>query len=248
MKIIAIIPARYASSRLPGKPLVDIGGKTMIQRTYEQVKKAIGTVLVATDDRRIYEKIKEFGGEVVMTSPNHNTGTERCFEAAQKANKLYNTNFEVVLNIQGDEPFIAPEMIKMLMKCFDNPKTEIATLIKPIENEEDLFNPNRPKVIFNTNKEAIYFSRSTIPYFQKAEKNQWLKKHDYFMHIGIYGFQFDILKQIIQLSPSLLQKAESLEQNCWLENGYKIKIDITKHESLSIDTPEDLDNIRKNIM
>ncbi|MDD2299849.1 MAG: 3-deoxy-manno-octulosonate cytidylyltransferase [Fermentimonas sp.] len=239
MRIAAIIPARYASSRFPGKPLADMGGKPMIRRVYEQVQKVLPDLYVATDDMRIFEAVQSFQGNVVMTSQNHRSGTDRCREAITKIDKTY----DVVLNIQGDEPFILPSQINSIISCFTDPEVEIATLVKPFEatdSFEKLFNPLSPKVVINKNNEAIYFSRSVIPYIRDVQHDEWLSKHQYFKHIGVYGYRTDILEQITQLSPSELEKAESLEQLRWIENGFRIKVAITNYETISIDTPEDL--------
>jgi 3-deoxy-manno-octulosonate cytidylyltransferase (CMP-KDO synthetase) len=245
MKILGIIPARFASVRFPGKPLADIGGKSMIQRVYEQCLKSsiLSKVIVATDDQRIYNHVLGFGGSVVMTSANHPSGTDRCFEAFKKIKG----DFSFVINIQGDEPLISPEQIDLLASCLNSGETEIATLVKKINDEETLFNPNIPKVIFNSNKEAIYFSRQTIPFVRESEKAEWLDKHEFYKHIGIYAYRHDILEKISSLKPSSLEKAEKLEQLRWLESGFKIKIAITEFESQGIDTPEDLEKVLRLI-
>lgn len=239
MKILGVIPARYASSRFPGKPLVDIHGKTMIRRVYEQAKqcKLLCDVVVATDDERICREIQSFGGDVVLTSPQHNNGTERCAEVAG------NSNVDVVINIQGDEPFIQPEQIDTLARCFDSPGTQIATLIKQHELDDILRNPARIKVTINKYLQALYFSRSIIPYL-RTTGNQQLSTV-YYKHIGIYGYRKDVLLDIVQLPPSMLELTESLEQLRWLENGYPIQCALTDHESLAVDTPEDLEEILK---
>jgi len=241
MKFIAIIPARFSSTRFPGKPLADMKGKPVIQRVYEQVKKALDDVWVATDDTRIYDRVISFGGNAVMTSENHRSGTDRCCEALLKIDGT----FDVVLNIQGDEPFIQPEQIETLMNCYKDNSVQIATLIKPFKKEdgfEALFNPNSPKVVINNKQEAIYFSRSIIPYIRDTHHTEWLDKHVFYKHIGVYGYRADILKEITGLSPSSLEKAESLEQLRWIENGYKIQTGFTNAETIGIDTPEDLDS------
>lgn len=243
MKFIGIIPARYDSTRFPGKPLAMIKGKTMIQRVYEQSEEALPEVYVATDDKRIEEKVKNFGGNVVMTSPAHRSGTDRIREASDKIRELSSEEHDVIVNIQGDEPFIRPEQIRELMQCFDDEHTEIATLIKPIKNSEALFNPNLPKVIKDKYDHAIYFSRTTIPYIRNKDTSEWLGSFPYHKHIGIYAYRTEILKEITSLEPSSLEMAESLEQNRWIENGYKIKTAVTKHENYPIDTPEDLENV-----
>ena len=242
MKILGIIPARYASTRFPGKPLVFIQGKTMIQRVYEQASKAkLTKVVVATDDERIIAEVQRFGGEAVRTASHHQSGTDRCFEAYTRLNAPH----DFIINIQGDEPFIQPEQINLLVTCLENPATQLATLIKPIESVDELFNPNSPKVVLNQHREAIYFSRQPIPYLRGAEESTWPEKHPYYKHIGIYGYRTDILEQITQLLPSSLEKAESLEQLRWLENGYKIATAVTHLETFGIDTPEDLEKALK---
>lgn len=239
MRSIGIIPARYASSRFPGKPLVDINGKPMIQRVYEQAKKATALhhVLVATDDERIAEVVSGFGGEVIMTSPNHPSGTDRCLEALQKQEFA----FDVVVNIQGDEPFISPSQIDLILSCFHTENTEIATLVKLIEDEEDLWNPNKPKVIMDDDDFAVLFSRQCIPYLRDSPKEKWLEEFNFYKHIGMYAYRSDILKEITQLKPSRLERAEGLEQLRWIESGYRIKTAITEEEAFSVDTPEDLE-------
>lgn len=239
MKFIAIIPARYESSRFPGKPLVDMDGKPMIQRVYEQVKKSINDVYVATDDERIMEAVESFGGKAVMTSVDHRSGTDRCNEAYKKIGQP----FDVVLNIQGDEPFINPEQIDILKACFTDSSVEIATLVKPFDKNTEhnvLKNPSTPKVVISEKLEAIYFSRSIIPFLRDAQEPNWASLHTFYKHIGIYGYRTDVLKQITQLLPGVLEQAESLEQLRWIENGYKIKVGITTFETIGIDTPEDL--------
>lgn len=237
LSIIGIIPARYASTRFPGKPLAKIGGKSMIQRVYEQAKiaKSLSKVVVATDDGRIVDAVKQFGGEVILTSQTHQSGTDRCAEVLE-----HFPNFNVVINIQGDEPFIDPEQINLLASCFKNAETELATLVKWITKEEELFNPNSPKVVLNKNGEAIYFSRQCIPFIRNADEKGWLHKHTFFKHIGIYGYRKDVLEKITKLAISPLEQAEQLEQLRWIENGYKIKTKITDLENQAIDTPEDL--------
>ncbi|AHF12339.1 3-deoxy-manno-octulosonate cytidylyltransferase [Barnesiella viscericola DSM 18177] len=239
MKFIGIIPARYASTRFPGKPLADMKGKYMIQRVYEQACKVLDRVCVATDDERIFNAVQSFGGQVVMTSDRHRSGTDRCFEAY--------TNLgggeEVVINIQGDEPFIKPEQIESLIACFDSPQTQIATLVRPFEATEGyeaLANPNSPKVVMNERHEALYFSRSIIPYLRGVEPEQWLSRHVYYKHIGMYGYRADVLGEITRLPQSSLELAESLEQLRWLQNGYTVKVGITTQETIGIDTPADL--------
>ncbi len=241
MKFIAIIPARFASSRFPGKPLANMDGKPMIQRVYEQVRKSVSDVYVATDDERILEAVESFGGKGVMTSIDHRSGTDRCNEAYTKIGQ----SFDVVLNIQGDEPFIYPEQIDLLKSCFTDDSVEIATLVKPFDKKGGLValqNPSTPKVVLSKKMEALYFSRSIVPFLRDVEKEDWPNEHVFYKHIGIYGYRTDILQQITKLAPGVLEQAESLEQLRWIENGYKIKVGITTHETIGIDTPEDLQN------
>jgi 3-deoxy-manno-octulosonate cytidylyltransferase (CMP-KDO synthetase) len=241
MLVLGIIPARYASSRFPGKPLVDIGGKSMIQRVYEQAKKCtdLTEVIVATDDDRIYNHVTAFGGVAVMTGTQHQSGTDRCAEVA-----LAHQQYEVIINIQGDEPYIDPEQISKLAGCFNTPDVQLATLIKRIKTEQELHNPNSPKVVVNTLDEAVYFSRSALPHIRGEQPENWLEFYPYFKHIGIYGYRADVLQQITKLPISALEKAESLEQLRWIENGYRIKVAETELETYAIDTPEDLELLK----
>jgi len=240
-KILGIIPARHASTRFPAKPLVDIGGKPMIQRVYEQVKKcgSIDDVVVATDHEEIYSLVEKFEGTAVMTKESHKSGTDRCHEALE----LKNQEYEYVVNIQGDEPFINPKQITELTNLLDG-VSEIATLIKEIETDEDIFNPNIVKVVKSINDEGIYFSRSPIPFQRNTQKSDWIKKTRYYKHIGIYAYRTDILKKITKLPVSNLENAESLEQLRWIENGFTIKVTETSYQSIGIDTPEDLKKIK----
>lgn len=240
MKILGIIPARYASTRFPGKPLVQIDGKSMIQRVYEQAKKAQGLteVVVATDDNRIADEIRSFGGNFIITSDTHLSGTDRCAEVIGAV-----SGFDVVINIQGDEPYIDPSQIELLISCFRDKDVKLATLIKKISAEDDLFNVNIPKVLINARHQAIYFSRQTIPYVRGTEQDQWMNKHQFYKHIGIYGYTCPTLLEITQLPTTSLEAAESLEQLRWIENGYSIQTKITEIETISIDTPEDLNKI-----
>jgi 3-deoxy-manno-octulosonate cytidylyltransferase (CMP-KDO synthetase) len=217
----------------------------MIERVYLQSGKALDYVVVATDDKRIFDEVKKFNGQVVMTSENHQSGTDRCMEALKIFENESGEKFDVVINIQGDEPFIQPQQIKDIADSFTDEGTEISTLIKKITEAEIVFDPSCPKVIMNKNKEAIYFSRSTIPYIQNVEEKDWFNKFTYYEHLGLYGYRTDILRKITQLEPSSLEIAESLEQNRWLENGFKIRVLETEHENISIDTQEDLDKILK---
>lgn len=242
MKVIGIIPARYDSTRLPGKPLVDIAGISMIQRVYNQVKHAasLSEVVVATDDQRIFDHVKSFAGNVVMTKKDHQSGTDRCAEVISNI-----SGFDIAVNIQGDEPFIDPQQIDLLVSCFQNPEVQIATLVRPITEIEDLENINKPKVVLNLNQEALYFSRQPIPFLRGKNIQDWLKNGTYYNHIGIYGFKVDTLKKIASLPISKLETSESLEQLRWLDNGYKIKTAISNHINDAIDTPEDLKAILK---
>lgn len=242
--IIGIIPARFASTRFPGKPLADIGGKSMIERVYNQAKQAqcLSDVIVATDHPDIERQVLSFGGKVCITSPDHPSGTDRCAEVMFKM-KL---TCDAIINIQGDEPFIDPRQIDLLGSCFDDARTELATLIKRIDSAHVLFSPNSPKVIVDQDQFAIYFSRHPIPFIRGVEESFWLGKHTFFQHIGIYGYRPDTLKKITALSPSSLERAESLEQLRWLENGFKIKTAVTTFETIAIDTPEDLERLLKH--
>lgn len=240
-----IIPARYASSRFPGKPLALVGNRPMIQRVYEQASKSLNLVYVATDDNRIYDTVQRFGGKAVMTSPDHQSGTDRIAEAVKLIVKETNTPIHIAVNIQGDEPFIKPEQIDLLKECFDDDTVEIATLIRKAENEEDIFNANQPKVIINSKGDAIYFSRAAIPYFRDSDQKDWSRKHVYYKHIGLYAYRTETLNKITLLARSPLEIAESLEQNRWIENGYRIRTAVTKWESIGIDTPEDLERAKE---
>ncbi|MBX2897104.1 MAG: 3-deoxy-manno-octulosonate cytidylyltransferase [Cyclobacteriaceae bacterium] len=237
MKIIGIIPARFASTRFPGKPLALIGRVSMIQRVYEQASKAsaLRKVVVATDNTKIFEHVKSFGGEVGMTAETHVSGTDRCYEVLTQQNETY----DYVVNIQGDEPFIAPEQIELLASLL-NGETELATLVKKIAESHQLHNPNVVKAVLNKYNEALYFSRSPVP-FLRGSSTDWTTQHIYYKHIGMYAYRADVLKQITQLPVSRLEKAESLEQLRWLENGFKIKVAETQLETMGIDTPEDLE-------
>lgn len=244
--IIGLIPARYASTRFPGKPLADIGGKPMIQRVYEQASSVLDTVYVATDDKRIADVVRSFGGRVVMTSVDHQSGTDRCREALAHAEKEEGRSFRAVINIQGDEPFINPKQISQLADILTDPSTEIATLIKHASSKSDLFNPNKPKVVVGKQNNALYFSRSPIPYLRGIAEDEWHLRHKFYNHIGLYGYRSDILQQITKLEQGTLEKCESLEQLRWLENGYKIAALETDMESISIDTPEDLLKLKES--
>ena len=239
MKTIGIIPARYASTRFPAKPLAVLGGKPVVRRVYEQVCGLFDCTVVATDDDRIAEAVRSFGGNVVMTSPNHRSGTDRCREALERCGG----EFDVVVNIQGDEPFIRKSQIEALLSCFADDGTDIATLVKPFTPADGwaaLENPNSPKVVVDGRMNALYFSRSVIPYLRGKDKDEWLAGHTYYKHIGLYAYRAPVLMEITKLPQSPLELAESLEQLRWLENGYKIKVGISQVETIGIDTPEDL--------
>jgi 3-deoxy-manno-octulosonate cytidylyltransferase (CMP-KDO synthetase) len=236
MKFIAIIPARYASTRFPGKPLAMLGGKTVIQRVYEQATAILDEAYVATDDERIYQAVESFGGKAIITSADHKSGTDRLEEAATKIG----TNADVIINIQGDEPFIQTSQIETLMHLFDDPTTQIGTLGKPFESIEAVNNPNSPKIVCDRRGFALYFSRSTIPYVRGAEPTTWLEHFPYLKHLGVYAYRREVLHEVTQLPQSSLEKAESLEQLRWLENGYRIRVGLTDVETVGIDTPEDL--------
>ncbi len=240
MKTLGIIPARFASTRFPGKPLVDIYGKSMIQRVYEQAcsSSSLDKVVIATDDDRIIEVVKSFGGAYALTRTDYQSGTDRCAEVA-----LAYSGYDIVINIQGDEPYIDPIQIDLLSSCFTDPEVRLATLIKKIDTEEELFNNNIPKVVINARQEAIYFSRHTIPFLRNAERENYLTAHQFYKHIGIYGYTTATLLEITKLKPSSLELAESLEQLRWIENGYKIQTKITDLETIAVDTPQDLEKI-----
>jgi 3-deoxy-manno-octulosonate cytidylyltransferase (CMP-KDO synthetase) len=240
MRILGIIPARYASTRFPGKPLVMIQGISMIERVNQQALKSssLQKVVVATDDERIYNHVKAFGGEVVMTSPHHISGTDRCAEVLAHEKEKW----DAVINIQGDEPFIDPHQIDLLAACLKT-KAPISTLIKKIETTADLLNPNTPKVVIAANGNAIYFSRQPIPFLKGADKAEWCNNAVYWKHIGLYGYQATVLPELTRLPQGKLEKAESLEQLRWLEHGYAIATAVTETETIAIDTPADLDKL-----
>jgi 3-deoxy-manno-octulosonate cytidylyltransferase (CMP-KDO synthetase) len=241
--IAAIIPARYASSRFPGKPLVEIKGKTMIQRVYEQTSKSklVSNVVVATDDKRIYDHVLSFGGTAVMTAADHPSGTDRCWDALQQLEGEY----KYVINVQGDEPFIESEQIDELATVLQDGTTELATQMIAVDSAEMLFDKGEVKIVLNSNNEALYFSRMVIPFIKGVEEKDWHTHHNYFRHVGMYAYRADILEAITKLPVSSLEKAESLEQLRWLENGFSIKCVLTTFESHCIDTPEDIDKVLK---
>lgn len=255
MNILGIIPARYGSTRLEGKPLMDICGKPMIQRVYEQAKKALTDVLVATDDKRIEKAVKDFGGNVVMTSDKHNTGTNRCLEAYEIFKSESDVDFNVVINIQGDEPLLEPEQIKQIISCFNDKTTELATLVIPVKASPSPSQGGGSRgflfqggvfVVIDKSNNALYFSRSVIPFVRDADKNKWQQHHTFYKHVGMYAFTPKALQEFANLPQTSLEIAESLEQNRWLENGKKIKVAKTEFETIAVDTMEDLENV-KNI-
>lgn len=241
MRALILIPARYASTRFPGKPLAKIAGKPMIQHVVDKAVQVSDSVYVATDDLRIAEVVEGFGGKSVLTSAAHQSGTDRCYEAYRKVIALLQQEFDVVVNIQGDEPFIHPEQIRSLVACFEDSEVQIATLAKKFEVNDDIFDPNKVKVVFSSVHTALYFSRSPIPFCRGAEKTEWLAATDFYKHVGMYAYRPAVLQEITSIPQGRLEKAESLEQLRWLENGYKIAVRVTEHESIGIDTPEDLE-------
>lgn len=236
MKFIGIIPARYSSSRFPGKPLAILGGKPVIEHVYRQVSSVMEDAFVATDDQRIYDAVEAFGGKAIMTRSDHKSGTDRICEALEKVDG----SFDIVINIQGDEPFIQKSQLETVMQCFDDPRTQIATLGKPFESMEAVENPNSPKIVLDNDGYALYFSRSVIPFVRGKEHEEWLSHFPYLKHIGLYAYRTEVLREISKLPQSTLELAESLEQLRWLQNGYKIKVGLTDVETIGIDTPEDL--------
>ncbi len=243
LKFVGIIPARYASTRFPGKPLAMLGGMTMIERVYRRASEALEEVWVATDDTRIADAVKAFGGKVVMTSPDHRSGTDRCREAYEKTG----SRADVVINIQGDEPFIDPLQLSQLKSCFDDPATQIATLVRPFPLEgsvDALANPNSPKVVMDADGFAMLFSRSIIPYLRGVDREEWPSKYQYYTHIGLYAYRAAVLDEITRLPQSPLELAESLEQLRWLQNGYRIKVGVSECRTIGIDTPADLEAAR----
>ena len=236
LQFVGIIPARYASTRFPGKPLATLAGKPVIEHVYRRVAEALGSAYVATDDDRIALAVERFGGQAVMTRADHKSGTDRIAEALEKTGR----EVDVVVNVQGDEPFITTRQIETLCHCFDDEQTQIATLGKPFESMEAVENPNSPKIVTDLKGFALYFSRSVIPYIRGFEQTDWLSHFPYLKHLGIYAYRTEVLREITQLPQSPLEKAESLEQLRWLQAGYRIKVGITNEETVGIDTPEDL--------
>ena len=247
MNVLILIPARYASTRFPGKPLAMIGEKPMIQHVVEKAAVVSGDVFVATDDERIFDKVNLFGGKAVMTAETHKSGTDRCYEAYCKVAGTLEKQFDVVVNVQGDEPFIQPDQIRALIDCFENPQVQIATLAKRFENNDDIFDPNKVKVVFSETGSALYFSRSPIPFCRGVEKNSWLDATAFYKHVGMYAYRPRVLEEITRITQGELEKAESLEQLRWLQAGYHIAVEITEHESVGIDTPEDLERANRLI-
>ncbi len=237
MKFIAIIPARYASTRFPGKPLAMLGGKPVIQRVYEQAISVLGEAYVATDDERIFQTVTDFGGKAVMTRTDHKSGTDRIEEAVEKLA----TDADVIINIQGDEPFVQASQLQALMQLFDDPETQIGTLGKPFENMEAVDNPNSPKIVCDRRGFALYFSRSVIPHVRGKERAEWIEHFPYLKHLGLYAYRREVLREVTQLPQTPLELAESLEQLRWLENGYRIRVGLTDVETVGIDTPADLE-------
>ena len=244
MKFTAIIPARYASTRFPGKPLAMLGGKTVIERVYQQVSAVFDEDCVATDDDRILQAVEAFGGKAVMTSPNHRSGTDRLQEAVEKTG----TTADVVVNVQGDEPFIHPSQLRSLCQCFDNPATQIATLGKRFSDMEAVDSPNSPKIVVDNQGFALYFSRSVIPFVRGVDHGEWLGHYPFLKHIGLYAYRREVLREVTLLPPSSLEVAESLEQLRWLQNGYRIRVAETDIETVGIDTPEDLARAERYLM
>ena len=241
MKSLIIIPARYASTRFPGKPLAKIGDREVVLRVVEQAGKVTDAVYVATDDERIEKAVVAGGGKAVMTSPDHRSGTDRCYEAYGKIAALTGESYDVVVNVQGDEPFIAPEQIRVLISCFEDPEVDIATLAKKFVEPMDIFDENKVKVVKSVDGSAIYFSRNPIPFCRGVERKDWLQHADFYKHVGMYAYRPSVLEKITRLPQGMLEKAESLEQLRWLENGYRIAVRETFIESIGIDTPADLE-------
>lgn len=246
MNFIGIIPARYASSRFPGKPLARIGNRTMIERVYTRVANVLPEVAVATDDQRIFDCVEAFGGRAIMTSTAHRSGTDRCYEAFT----LSGSKADVVINIQGDEPFIAPSQIESVMKCFDSADCQIATLVRPVPHDatfEQLADPNTPKVVLSDDGRALYFSRSVVPYLRNVPQAQWPASAQFYTHVGLYAYRADTLRQLVSLPQSPLELAESLEQLRWLQAGFLIRTAVTTCPTIGIDTPADLENAIKHL-
>lgn len=244
MKVLGIIPARFASTRFPGKPLAIIGNKPLIRLVYDQASQVLDNLYVATDDRRIEEVVSGFGGRVVMTSPDHKSGTDRCAEALKSIYRIEESSPDIVINIQGDEPFIKPQQIKLLIDSFGDKEVEISTLIKEVSGIEELENPNIPKVVIDEKGNALYFSRAVIPFIRDKSDLKIFEEYRFYRHIGIYAYRTDILKELSTLKPTALELAESLEQLRWLQKGYKIRTSVSLWDSIGIDTPADLENAK----
>jgi 3-deoxy-manno-octulosonate cytidylyltransferase (CMP-KDO synthetase) len=244
-RVLGIIPARYASTRLPGKPLVEISGKPMIQWVYEAAKKALPNVVIATDDSRIADVVLGFGGRAIMTNPEHVNGTSRCLEAFQLVCKQDNTNYDLIINIQGDEPMLHPEVLEALTSCFHDPGVAFATLVTPVLENFELDNQSEVFVTFDDKFDALYFSRSPIPFLRDVPKSAWLSNGKHYKHLGLYGYTPDTLAAFAEMPPGRLEQLEMLEQLRWLENGGKIRVAITPYSSLPVDTPEDLTRVRE---
>ncbi len=240
-KIVAIIPARYASVRFAGKPLARIGDRTMIERVWERASSVFSDVLVATDHRRIYEHVVGFGGKVVMTSDEHKSGTDRVAEAVS----LLGFVPDIVVNVQGDEPFISVDSLRKLVELFEDENCDIASLVQPFSSQDDIYDPNSVKAVLNCEGYALYFSRSAIPYMRNLPKEEWSSAYPFYKHIGLYGYRFDALQKISKMAPSQLELAEGLEQLRWLENSLKIRCAISKDRCYGIDTLEELQNVVK---
>ncbi|MDR1864842.1 MAG: 3-deoxy-manno-octulosonate cytidylyltransferase [Bacteroidales bacterium] len=245
MKVFGIIPARYASTRFPGKPLAMLRDKSMIEWVYRRSAGTFRYIAVATDDERIAGEVERFGGKVVMTSPAHGSGTDRCAEALCRMQDMFGEQADVAVNIQGDEPFVDPALPARLASCFEDASIHIATVVRAIDRPDDLFDPNCVKAVISVSGHALYFSRSAIPCVRGYEQNQWCGRHTFYRHLGLYAYRADVLLRLTQLKPSLLETAESLEQNRWLENDYRIRVIQTEDESISIDTPEDMERARR---
>ena len=245
LKFLGIIPARYGSTRLEGKPLVDIHGKSMIQRVFERASAAMDEVVVATDDSRIVDEVNSFGGNVVLTSANHSTGTNRCLEALEEIQKTSGKTFDVVVNVQGDEPLMEPSQLNEMLRCFEKPDTEMATLITPVKRLDDLFNESEVFVTFNREMNAMYFSRSAIPHVRGVHRSKWLDQTTIYKHLGLYAYKIDALRLFAKMEVSPLEKLESLEQLRWLEAGKQMRVAITQHDSIPVDTVDDLERVRE---
>lgn len=245
MNFLGLIPARYGSTRFEGKPLQDICGKTMIQRVYEKAAEALDSVYVATDDKRIADAVDAFGGKFIMTSASHENGTSRCLEAWNKIKDIEGDSFDVAINIQGDEPLLNPESIEHIKTCFDDAFVEFATLVIPAKKKEDVAEGNGVYVTVSAQMNALCFSRAVIPPLRNFPREEWFANHQYYKHLGMYAYTYSALSEFSEMPESALELAEMLEQNRWIENGRQIKLGITPHEVIAVDTPEDLERVRK---